>query len=206
MTPTPAPGVPMRPRKGRRHDPGRRERLAEAAAAVLHRDGMLGLTHRAVAAQAGVPLGSTTYHFSDREGLLAAALDRLTIEEIAVLEDWRATWDLPTQLEDALVALVMMYAGQRRDQSILAYEADLFAFRRPVIRKISDRWSHAFLEIIGPHLTAVDADLVIAVIDGVILHGLALEGGLDEAWARQSLRKVLPQPTNHLGGSEVDQA
>lgn len=190
MPPTPAPTVRTLRRKGRRHDPDRRERLAKAAAEVLHRDGMLGLTHRAVASQAGVPLGSTTYHFRDREGLLAAALDRLTLEEIAVLEDWRASWDLQTQLEDALVALVMMYANERRDQSILAYEADLFAFRRPSIRKISDRWTNAFLEMISPHLTAKDADLVIAMLDGIILHGLAVRGGLDEAWARRALRTV----------------
>lgn len=36
--------------------------------------GTAGLTHRAAAAKAGVPLGSTTYYFSDLDELLEAAL------------------------------------------------------------------------------------------------------------------------------------
>ena len=37
-------------------------------------NGLAGLTHRAVADEAGVPLGSTTYYFADRNDLLVAAM------------------------------------------------------------------------------------------------------------------------------------
>lgn len=44
-----------------------------AAARLLLDDGPAAVTHRAVAATAGVPLAATTYYFSGRDDLLAAA-------------------------------------------------------------------------------------------------------------------------------------
>lgn len=55
----------------------------------MGRDGLHTITHRAVAAHAGVPLGSTTYYFRDLDDLLLAAVD-------AALEQSRqriAAWD-----------------------------------------------------------------------------------------------------------------
>ncbi|MGW1284542.1 TetR/AcrR family transcriptional regulator, partial [Streptomyces sp. NPDC002586] len=51
----------------RRHDPERRQRIIDAAIRVVGRDGIAGLSHRSVAAEADVPLGSTTYHFATLE-------------------------------------------------------------------------------------------------------------------------------------------
>lgn len=60
----------------RRHDPERRERIIEAAIRVVGAHGIAGLSHRSVAAEADVPLGSTTYHFASLDELLVAALRR----------------------------------------------------------------------------------------------------------------------------------
>ncbi|MYR60896.1 TetR family transcriptional regulator, partial [Streptomyces sp. SID625] len=58
----------------RRHDPGRRQRIIDAAIRVVGAKGIAGLSHRTVAAEADVPLGSTTYHFATLDDLLVAAL------------------------------------------------------------------------------------------------------------------------------------
>ena len=58
----------------RRYDPERRQRIIDAAIAVVGERGIAGLSHRAVAAEADVPLGSTTYHFATLDELLVAAL------------------------------------------------------------------------------------------------------------------------------------
>jgi TetR/AcrR family transcriptional regulator, regulator of biofilm formation and stress response len=44
----------------------RRRLIVEAALRVIARDGVNAATHRAVAAEAGVPPASTTYHFSSK--------------------------------------------------------------------------------------------------------------------------------------------
>lgn len=59
---------------GRRYDPERRQRIIDAAIRVVGERGIVGLSHRSVAVEADVPLGSTTYHFSTLDELLVAAL------------------------------------------------------------------------------------------------------------------------------------
>jgi len=50
-----------------------RARINEATLEIIKRDGMRGVRHRAVAKEAGVPLGATTYHFKDIEDLIVSA-------------------------------------------------------------------------------------------------------------------------------------
>lgn len=58
----------------RRYDPERRQRIIDAAIRVVGARGLAGLSHRTVAAEADVPLGSTTYHFKTLDELMVAAL------------------------------------------------------------------------------------------------------------------------------------
>lgn len=51
----------------------RRLAILRAALRVIARDGVRGVRHRAVAAEAGVPLSATTYYFKDIHDLLADA-------------------------------------------------------------------------------------------------------------------------------------
>lgn len=65
--------------------PTRAEVVADAAVTVLARDGLRGLTHRAVDAQAALPDGSTSNCFRSRTALLNAVLDRLEELDMAAL-------------------------------------------------------------------------------------------------------------------------
>lgn len=69
-----------RPAAARRHTPGGaspyhhgalRDALLKAAERVLERDGLVGLTLRAVAREAGVSHAAPTHHFSDLTGLVS---------------------------------------------------------------------------------------------------------------------------------------
>ncbi len=55
---------------------GTRERLLEAASAVLLRDGAHAMTLEAVAAQAGVSKGGLLYHFPGKGAILDALVER----------------------------------------------------------------------------------------------------------------------------------
>ena len=55
----------------------KRAQILEGAMRVLGRDGLAGVTMRAVAAEAGVALGLMNYHFEDKDSLVAAALERI---------------------------------------------------------------------------------------------------------------------------------
>jgi TetR/AcrR family transcriptional regulator, regulator of biofilm formation and stress response len=179
-------------RRRRRHDPDRRERIARAAVVVLHRDGVLALNHRAVAEEADVPLGSTTYHFQGLDDLLAAALEWISDEEIRILDDWQAARDLKGNLMAALVDLLLIYCNQRRAMSILEYEVHVLAYRRPVMRELSRRWDRALNEVLSRYMSSADADLVIAMMDGVMLNNLTGDEPLAKEWAHYCLAKVVP--------------
>ncbi|MGO4250269.1 TetR/AcrR family transcriptional regulator [Paenarthrobacter sp. RAF54_2] len=64
-------------RKGKPNDPDRRSRILRAALEIIGTEGVHAASYRRVASQAGVPLGSTTYYFSDLEALIVSAFETL---------------------------------------------------------------------------------------------------------------------------------
>jgi TetR/AcrR family transcriptional regulator, regulator of biofilm formation and stress response len=63
----------------------RRRAILEATLRLIGRRGPEAVTHRAVAAEAEVPLASITYYFGSRDGLLDDALRHVADEEMAAL-------------------------------------------------------------------------------------------------------------------------
>lgn len=121
--------------KGRR----RREALLDAVVAVLEREGPTAVTHRAVAAEAGVPVSAATYYFASIDDLLVEALRRAVEEESALLPP--AT---PADVA-ALARALHGYAVERRATAVAHYELLLLATRRPALRPDAERW-YASLE------------------------------------------------------------
>ena len=66
-----AQSVEYQGRKASRHgSEQRRQLILDAAMRIVVRDGVRGVRHRAVAAEAGVPLSATTYYFKDIDDLI----------------------------------------------------------------------------------------------------------------------------------------
>jgi DNA-binding transcriptional regulator YbjK len=130
---------PVAPRR-RRYDPARRERIAAAAIQVVARDGIEGLTHRAVAKEADVPLGSTSYHFGDKDALLKSAVELAEVVNRDLLTSILESHSPETDLAAALAGLVEELTVHRRKQLVLDYELYLAARRRPALRECAQRW------------------------------------------------------------------
>lgn len=79
----------------------RRAQILDAALVVLARDGISGVSMRAVAREAGLSLGLANYHFSDKHGLLTAALERIADADAAIVEP-RPDLDPESDLRRAL--------------------------------------------------------------------------------------------------------
>ena len=125
----------------------RRRLIVEAALRVIARDGVSAATHRAVAAEAGVALASTTYHFSSKDEIVTEALELAIDRSIAAVERTTAPPDPPSPagLVDRLVELVEALCAD--DQAPLAaqYELLIEAGRRPGLRRLAGRWDRAYL-------------------------------------------------------------
>ena len=64
----------------------KQQQILDAVLAVLARDGISGVSMRAVARQAGVALGLMNYYFADKTSLIAAALRRLGDQDAQLVE------------------------------------------------------------------------------------------------------------------------
>ncbi|WP_277962812.1 TetR family transcriptional regulator [Pseudomonas sp. RIT-To-2] len=73
----------------------RRQEILDAAMRIVVRDGVRGVRHRAVAAEAGVPLSATTYYFKDIEDLLTDTFAQYVERSAAYMAKlWATTEDL----------------------------------------------------------------------------------------------------------------
>ena len=123
-----------------------REKIFEAAIALLGAGGARAVTHRAVAESAGVSLASTTYHFRDKAELLAGAfewlMERYSLESRGPFEDVLKDADNPDDLTAYLVNVSkqsMSVPGQR--VIVCAwYEFMLEASRDPRLQETADNW------------------------------------------------------------------
>ncbi|MET9930571.1 MULTISPECIES: TetR family transcriptional regulator [unclassified Streptomyces] len=117
-------------------NPERRTALLDAAIEVLADEGARGLTFRAVDARAGVPTGTSSNYFTDRDQLLSQVGDRifvrLTPEPGAVDTAMR-----PAPSRELMVELMRWLARRmaaERTCYLGLFELRLEAVRRPELR------------------------------------------------------------------------
>jgi len=154
----------------------RRREILDAALRLIGQDGRQAITHRAVAQEAKVPLGSTTYYFDSRDDLLGQALQdvaRQDIERIEALGDELKAVKTPEALADRLLR-ELRAAVKDRTAFIAEYELWLEAARRPDLRDAAREWCAteqrvlaAALGRLGSTEPAIDAKLVVACLDGL---------------------------------------
>ncbi|MFE7131952.1 TetR/AcrR family transcriptional regulator [Streptomyces sp. NPDC057638] len=175
----------------RRYDPDRRQRIIDAAVRVVTRDGLGGLTHRTAAAEADVPLGSTTYHFGSLEELLTAAL-RQTNETFAdaVRQDPALT-DPEADLATGLARVMGTWLAGERSRVEREYELYLAALRRPALRPVAAEWTAGVVAALAPRTDPVTARALVAVMDGICLQVLLTGTAYEEGYAREVLARVI---------------
>ncbi|MFI8004256.1 TetR/AcrR family transcriptional regulator [Streptomyces sp. NPDC086010] len=174
----------------RRYDPGRRERIIEAAIRVVAARGIAGLSHRTVAAEADVPLGSTTYHFASLDELLVAALRRCNENFARTVRESEYLRDPEVPLADELTRLLEEWFAGGRGPMELEYELYLAALRRPALRPVAAEWADGLAEVVARRTDAATARALVALLDGISLQVLLTGGDFDAAYTREMLSRV----------------
>ncbi|MFJ9952148.1 TetR/AcrR family transcriptional regulator [Kitasatospora sp. NPDC091207] len=117
-------------------NPARRTALVDAAIDVLAREGARGLTFRAVDAQAGVPAGTASNYFANRDALLHQTArhihHRLTPDPAVIAGLLRAPRD--RDLVEALMHDLLGRITTERSGYLALLELRLEATRRPDLR------------------------------------------------------------------------
>ncbi|HEY6398340.1 MAG TPA: TetR family transcriptional regulator [Solirubrobacteraceae bacterium] len=176
----------------------RRDALRRAALRIVGEIGPDAVTHRRVAEVAGLPLASTTYWFSSKDELLAAALELAAQDDVLRLGRAAADLDSTGDPVEAIVELVLSPVGEAlrssRASLIAAYSLWLEAARRPGLRQLSTSWTDAYhgavaeiLERAGAADPTLEARLLVAAADGLVMDQLARGDASD---LRPPLRKL----------------
>lgn len=167
----------------------RRAEIIDATLAVVTRDGAAGVTHRTVAAQAGVATSLSTYYFATLDDLLVAALSSVADTYTARI---RAIVDGPGDKLSALAELIAESGGPGRERALAERELSTLAARRPALRPVARRWRDNIAEL-GTALTndprAVDA--LVAASDGLCTAILIDNSPADTGHIRSVLQRVL---------------
>ncbi|MGZ9929269.1 TetR/AcrR family transcriptional regulator [Streptomyces sp. NC-S4] len=119
----------------------RRDRLRDAAIAVLAREGGRGLTHRAVDSAADVPTGTAKNYFPTRDALLRAAAERCAERYRALARSLAGPGPGPAdaaQLAALLAELLRDTAGPGRTRVLAYLELRAEAARRPWLAALLD--------------------------------------------------------------------
>jgi DNA-binding transcriptional regulator YbjK len=182
----------------------RRKEIIEAALRLIGRTGRGGLSHRAVAEEAGVPLGATTYYFESRGDLLAQTLEHVADSELERFKSEReqlAKIKTPAALAK-FVTDRLVHAATDRDALIAEYELWLEAGREPELRKAAWKWCDSeqrlfarALERLGSREPGKDASIIVAVLDG---YGERVLARSDPAAAARKLRPELTRLIERL--------
>jgi DNA-binding transcriptional regulator YbjK len=196
MPPAAAPPATDRPPRGE----ARRTLITEAALAVIARVGPDGLTHRLVAAEAGLPAAATTYWFASKEDMVRAALEHAAERDLRHLDALRAAsrrWTRAT-LADELAGLVQEACTARRENAVVDCALWLEALRRPGLRPVAQRWiddyAAFFVDVLrnaGAPGTDADARLLAATVDGLTGHRLVADGPFDRAGVAAQLERLV---------------
>ncbi len=182
----------------------RRALLLRAAREVIAERGVGATTHRAIAEAAGVPPATTTYYFATLDELLEDALRAFVAEEVARLEGLGTRVAAMDGGADEVIRAVAaeVVAFKREDDATGAAQFDLYveAARRPALRAVVAESLAAYralavrlLRAVGcpPGEAEIAAPLVVALMDGLGIHDLAVpEPGREERLA-EGLRRLV---------------
>ena len=178
-----------------------RDAIVTATVRIVARDGVSAVTHRRVAAQAGVSLSSTTWHFAAKTDILVAALRwtaRREVDRIAAIAArlGRAEFDPAAWAEELADWLLEQVTGER-EVAVALYRLQIELLGRPEAQEVHREWGES-LQSLGEQVLAssptltpdVDTRLVVAALDGLRLGVLSAKEE-DTGWLRPAVRRQL---------------
>lgn len=159
-----------RPRRTRRTDPNRRDRIIDACLQVIAQVGVAGASHRKIAEAADVPLGSMTYHFAGMDELLREVFTRFAD---SVADRFERRMAEVTDLESARSAVAAIILedvfGDQRDL-VLTRELYTLASRDAAFRDITAGWMARSRAALEQHFDPETARMLDALIEGMTIH------------------------------------
>ena len=178
----------------RKRDPeARRRAILNAAIDVIVEKGTAALTHRAVAARAGVSLGSTTKYFSSIEDLRENAMDALVREMDAGVDAFESELEACDDVESYCIGLAYEYLRDVRqvgaDVALLNAGA-----QDDGLREIALRNPDRLIAALAPHFGAERAMALELCLEGAVVHSALRSTPIDKEVIERIFRAIISAP------------
>jgi AcrR family transcriptional regulator len=133
----------------------RRDKLIDAAIAVMSREGVANTTTRAIVAEAGMQIGVFHYCFRSKDELIAEVARRINDRSFAAVSEVLSRTDDPSQLIRLCIDAYWRHVDQNPLERLLIFELTNFALRQPAWEQAT-RAAHRFnIDSLAALLTAV---------------------------------------------------
>jgi DNA-binding transcriptional regulator YbjK len=156
-------------------------KILEAAVRLYGSGGSSAVTHRAVAEAAGVPLGLTTYYFTDRQDLLYKAMEYAVGTEADRLNEIVDHFDGELTVDASVELMTRMFFDKTIADplyDLALFEMFLEATRNPAVRNLTRAWSELIARltdrVLPPTSPTVPRQIAIQIVTTAI-DGLMLE-------------------------------
>lgn len=147
----------------------RREDLLAAAVELFAEGGSRAITHRAVAARAGLPSATTTYYFESIDELIREALGSHIDQWNRDLEALSTVGaDVEVSLDDAEAFIADVFAARGREVAALELSIYLAAAQEPQLRDQATRAMKALEGLAATVLARVGVDAPEAMAPAVV--------------------------------------
>ena len=161
-----------------------REAIVAATVRIVAREGVAAVTHRRVAAEAGVALSSTTWHYATKTDILQAALHwtgRREVDRIGAIADrlGGADFDLSAWADELGEWLVEQVTSER-EIAVALYRLQVELLDSDGAATVHHEWGEG-LRAVGERALAhsptttpeLDVPLIVAALDGLRMGALS---------------------------------
>ena len=178
-----------------------REAIVAATVRIVAREGVAAVSHRRVAAEAGVALSSTTWHFAAKADILEAALQWTASQEIegirAIADRLDGTDFDPSAWAYELGDWLVDQVTRDREIAVALYRLQVELLGSEGAVQVHRDWGEG-LRALGERVlersptTTPDLDvrLIVATLDGLRM-GVINAGEEDVEWLRLAIRRQL---------------
>ncbi|WP_433789404.1 TetR/AcrR family transcriptional regulator [Actinoplanes sp. CA-252034] len=168
------------------NDPLRKQRILDATLTVIAQHGVHGTTHRRIAGEAGVPLGSLTYHFGSLGDIIEQAFARMAE---SMSERYHAALTAAADQPAACTAVTDLICGDEYAtprELVLLHEMYAYANHNHTVAESLRQWLRRSRTSLSRHFSERACRAIDALIEGWPMH---------QAWECEPLDRNLVHTT-----------
>lgn len=152
------------------NDPQRRERILTATLDVIAEHGVHRVSHRKIAEQAQVPLGSLTYYFSGLEDILSAAFEHLVSQTEVVHHRDLVAVGSRDEACSVLADFAVSPTESGRQRFVLLMEMYSYSIFSPEVAGTLRGWLGQLHRDLCTHFSPAASRAIAALIEGWVMH------------------------------------